>query len=87
MIENEARMSLKFTKILTPTDFSEHSALALDTAMELAQPGSTVILCHIVDDAPLTYGPPNQTFCSNAGSCTATRIWKSCAWPRKKAWI
>jgi nucleotide-binding universal stress UspA family protein len=49
-------MSLKFTKILAPTDFSEHSALALDTAMELAQPGGTVILCHIVDDAPLTYG-------------------------------
>jgi nucleotide-binding universal stress UspA family protein len=49
-------MSIQFRKILAPTDFSEHSALALETAMDLARPGGTVILCHVVDDAPLTYG-------------------------------
>jgi nucleotide-binding universal stress UspA family protein len=49
-------MSLQFMKILAPTDFSEHSALALDTAMDLAPPGATVVLCHVIDDAPLTYG-------------------------------
>ena len=49
-------MSIQFKKILTPTDFSEHSELALDTAMDLAPPGGTVVLCHIIDDAPLTYG-------------------------------
>ncbi|HET9232716.1 MAG TPA: universal stress protein [Candidatus Eisenbacteria bacterium] len=49
-------MSIQFTRILVPTDFSEHSELALETAMELAPAGGTVVLCHIVDDAPLTYG-------------------------------
>ena len=49
-------MSIQFTRILAPTDFSEHSELALETAMELAPAGGTVVLCHVVDDAPLTYG-------------------------------
>ena len=49
-------MSIQFTRILAPTDFSEHSELALETAMQLAPAGGTVVLCHIVDDAPLTYG-------------------------------
>lgn len=49
-------MSIQFMKILAPTDFSEHSALALDMAMDMAPSGATIILCHVVEDAPLTYG-------------------------------
>ena len=46
----------KFTKILAPTDFSEPSRLALDYALDLASPGGEVVVVHVVDDVPLTYG-------------------------------
>ena len=49
-------MPAKFMKILAPTDFSEPSALALETALEVAAPGASILLCHVVDDLPLTYG-------------------------------
>ena len=45
-----------FRKILAPTDFSEPSRIAVNYAVDMAAPGGTVILCHVVDDIPLTYG-------------------------------
>ena len=49
-------MPAKFMKILTPTDFSRPSTDALEIALEIAAPGAWVLLCHVVDDLPLTYG-------------------------------
>jgi nucleotide-binding universal stress UspA family protein len=49
-------MPVQFKKILAPTDFSPPSAHALEFALGVASPGSVVILCHVVDDLPLTYG-------------------------------
>jgi nucleotide-binding universal stress UspA family protein len=46
----------KFQKILAPTDFSEPSARALEYALDLVESGGKVIVCHVVDDTPLTYG-------------------------------
>ena len=49
-------MALGFKKILAPTDFSKPSADALVVALDIAVPGALVIVCHVVDDLPLTYG-------------------------------
>jgi nucleotide-binding universal stress UspA family protein len=46
----------QFRTILVPTDFSEPSGQALDLALGLVEPGGTLILIHVVDDIPLTYG-------------------------------
>ena len=45
-----------FRTILVPTDFSEYSASALDLAVDMVEPGGKLILAHVVDDVPLTYG-------------------------------
>jgi len=49
-------MPAKYRTILVPTDLSELSSAALDHALALAGEGSRIILCHVVDDMPLTYG-------------------------------
>jgi nucleotide-binding universal stress UspA family protein len=46
----------KFTKILAPTDFSDPSARALEFALDVVEPGGELIILHVVDDTPLTYG-------------------------------
>lgn len=49
-------MAGKFKKIIAATDFSQPSEAAVEYAMEIAGPGSIVVICHVVDDVPLTYG-------------------------------
>ena len=49
-------MPKEFKKVLAPTDFSDPSRVAVDYAVEMVAPGGTIILCHVVDDIPLTYG-------------------------------
>jgi nucleotide-binding universal stress UspA family protein len=49
-------MPKQFSKILAPTDFSDPSRVAVDYAVDMVAPGGTIILCHVVDDIPLTYG-------------------------------
>jgi nucleotide-binding universal stress UspA family protein len=46
----------KFRTILVPTDFSDPSARALDMALDIVAPGGRLLLVHVVDDVPLTYG-------------------------------
>ncbi len=49
-------MAKQFTKVLAPIDFSETSRATLDYALDLVSPGGTLLVCHVVDDIPLTYG-------------------------------
>lgn len=42
--------------VVVPTDFSDASRMALHYGMDLVHPDGKVILCHVVDDVPLTYG-------------------------------
>jgi nucleotide-binding universal stress UspA family protein len=49
-------MSKRFMKVLAPIDFSETSRATLDYALDLVSPGGTLLVCHVVDDIPLTYG-------------------------------
>lgn len=49
-------MVATFKTIIVPSDFSDSSQMALHYALDLAAPGAKVILCHVVDDVPLTYG-------------------------------
>ncbi len=46
----------RFNKVLIPTDFSDPSREAARVGVGLVAEGGTVILCHVVDDTPLTYG-------------------------------
>ena len=49
-------MARQFTKVLAPIDFSETSRAALAYALDLVSPGGVLLVCHVVDDIPLTYG-------------------------------
>lgn len=49
-------MSRRFDLVVVPTDFSDSSRMALHYAMDLVDPAGKIILCHVVDDVPLTYG-------------------------------
>ena len=49
-------MAKQFTKVLAPIDFSETSRATLDYALDLVSPGGVLLVCHVVDDVPLTYG-------------------------------
>jgi nucleotide-binding universal stress UspA family protein len=49
-------MALTFKKIMVPTDFSEGSRAAVDWALRMIDAGGTILVCHVVDDVPLTYG-------------------------------
>lgn len=49
-------MARQFTKVLAPIDFSETSRAALAYALDLVSPGGALVVCHVVDDIPLTYG-------------------------------
>jgi nucleotide-binding universal stress UspA family protein len=49
-------MSRTFKKILVPTDFSEGSGTAAEWASQMVEAGGTILVCHVVDDVPLTYG-------------------------------
>ena len=49
-------MAKAFQKVLAPVDFSETSKAALDYALDLVSPGGVLLVCHVVDDVPLTYG-------------------------------
>jgi nucleotide-binding universal stress UspA family protein len=49
-------MPREFKTVLAPTDFSEPSRVAMDYAFDVVAPGGTVIVCHVIDDVPLTYG-------------------------------
>ena len=49
-------MTSRFKTIVAPSDFSESSRNALHYALEMVADGGTIIVCHVVDDIPLTYG-------------------------------
>ena len=49
-------MVKNFKTIIVPTDFSDSSQMALHYAIDLVGDDGRVILCHVVDDVPLTYG-------------------------------
>lgn len=49
-------MARTFETIIAPTDFSDSSRAALEYALDMASPGGRVVVCHVVDDVPLTYG-------------------------------
>ncbi len=49
-------MPKEFKRVLAPTDFSEPSRVAMAYAFDMVGEGGTVIVCHVVDDTPLTYG-------------------------------
>jgi len=49
-------MPRRFQTIVVPTDFSDCAQMALHYAMDLVEPEGTVVLCHVVDDMPLSYG-------------------------------
>jgi nucleotide-binding universal stress UspA family protein len=49
-------MVKSFKTIVVPTDFSDSSQMALHYALDLVADDGRVILCHVVDDVPLTYG-------------------------------
>jgi len=49
-------MSRQFDLVVIPTDFSDSSRVALHYGMDLVDPAGRIILCHVVDDVPLTYG-------------------------------
>jgi nucleotide-binding universal stress UspA family protein len=49
-------MSRRFDLVVVPTDFSDSSRMALHYGMDLVNPEGKIILCHVVDDVPLTYG-------------------------------
>jgi nucleotide-binding universal stress UspA family protein len=46
----------QYQTILVPTDFSKSSLAALEYALELAASDCRIVLCHVVDDVPLSYG-------------------------------
>lgn len=49
-------MPKRFQTIVVPTDFSDCAQMALHYAMDLVEPEGRIVLCHVVDDLPLTYG-------------------------------
>ena len=49
-------MAKTYPTILVPVDFSEMSRAALHHAVELLTPGGTLLVAHVVDDTPMTYG-------------------------------
>jgi len=49
-------MTSRFKTIVAPTDFSDSSRSALHYALDLVAEGGAIIVCHVVDDMPLTYG-------------------------------
>lgn len=54
-------MSKMFKNIVAPVDFSKASVRSLGLAFEMAQAGGRVIVCHVVDDIPLSYGYAEAT--------------------------
>jgi len=49
-------MSRRFQTIVVPTDFSDCAQMALHYAMDLVEPDGKIVVCHVVDDLPLSYG-------------------------------
>lgn len=49
-------MPHKYKTILVPTDFSDVAQMALHYAVGFVAPNGRIILCHVVDDVPWTYG-------------------------------
>jgi nucleotide-binding universal stress UspA family protein len=49
-------MASRFKTVVVPTDFSDSAQMALHYAMDLIDPDGLILLCHVVDDYPLTYG-------------------------------
>jgi len=49
-------MTKRFRTIVVPTDFSDCAQMALLYAMDLVEPDGRIVLCHVVDDLPLSYG-------------------------------
>ena len=45
-----------FSKLLAPTDFSAEARAGVERAFGLVGSGGEVIVLHVVDDIPLTYG-------------------------------
>jgi nucleotide-binding universal stress UspA family protein len=52
----------RFKTVVVPTDFSDSAQMALHYGMDLVDPEGKVILCHVVDDIPLTYGYVGVTY-------------------------
>ena len=46
----------RFGTVVVPLDFSETSLSALKQARDIAGPEDHIVVCHIVDDVPLTWG-------------------------------
>jgi nucleotide-binding universal stress UspA family protein len=55
-------MKAQFKTIIVPTDFSDTAEMALHYALDLVQDGGTVVVCHVIDDIPLTYGYVGMSF-------------------------
>jgi len=49
-------MRKKFSNILAPTDLSEAAHAGVQAAFDLVSEGGKVIVLHVIDDIPLTYG-------------------------------
>jgi len=54
--EEEVKMAKTFSRILAPTDFSDAARAGVEAAFDMAAEGGEVIVLHVVDDVPLTYG-------------------------------
>ena len=49
-------MKAEYKTIVVPTDFSDTAQMALLYAVDMVHPEGKILLCHVVDDVPLTYG-------------------------------
>lgn len=49
-------MTRTFRTVVVPTDFSDCSQMAIHYALDMVETGGKVVVCHVVDDVPLTYG-------------------------------
>lgn len=49
-------MTKAFRIVVCPTDFSDCSQMAIHYALDMVAPSGRVVVCHVVDDVPLTYG-------------------------------
>jgi nucleotide-binding universal stress UspA family protein len=54
-------MSERFRKILVPTDFSDESRRALHRAVDWLADDGELLVCHVIDDTPMTYGYVGRT--------------------------
>jgi nucleotide-binding universal stress UspA family protein len=55
-------VAIDFKTIVVPIDFSACSRMALECAMKLVSDHGRILLCHVIDDVPLTYGYVGATY-------------------------